>query len=336
MNHTLSTPATPTLILTRSDVEELLSLRDCIAVVERAFRLHAEGQSLGPGVLGISSGSGGFHIKAAGLRLSRPYFAAKANANFSDNPARHGLPAIQGVIVLSDAENGVPLAVMDSIAITALRTAAATAVAARYLARVDARIATVCGCGTQGDLQLRALACVCHLDRAFTFDADPARAEAMASRLAAELDLQIAPVTDLVRATRQSQVIVTCTPSRSPLLRRGDAEPGTFIAAVGADSHDKQELEPSLVAAAALIVDHVEQCATIGELHHAIEAGLMSREEVRAELSDVVAGRREGRRTDQEIVIFDSTGTALQDVAAAAAVYERALAVGRGLAVELG
>lgn len=326
----------PTLILTRSDVEELLSLKDCIAGVEQAFRLHAEGQSLGPGVLGVPSGSGGFHIKAAGLRLAQPYFAAKTNANFSDNPKRHGLPAIQGVIVLAHAENGAPLAVMDSIAITALRTAAATAVAARCLARADARVATVCGCGTQGELHLRALASVCQLDRAFAFDVDLARAEAMSSRLAAELDLQIVPVTDLVQATRRSQIIATCTPSRSPLLGREDVEPGTFIAAVGADSHDKQELEATLVAAAALVVDHTEQCATIGELHHAIEAGLMSRQEVRAELGDVVAGRREGRRSDDEIVIFDSTGTALQDVAAAAVVYERAIAAERGLAVELG
>jgi ornithine cyclodeaminase/alanine dehydrogenase-like protein (mu-crystallin family) len=111
--------------------------------------------------------------------------------------------------------------------------------------------------------------------------------------------------------------------------------PGTFVAAVGADSHDKQELEAELVASAAVIVDHLEQCATIGELHHALKTGLMRREDVRAELSEVVAGRRVGRLADQEIVIFDSTGTALQDVAAAAAVYERAVGSRRGVALDL-
>lgn len=324
----------PTLLLTRRDVVDLLPLSHCIAAVERAFQLHAEGKSVPPGVLGVPVPGGGFHIKAAGLLLSRPYFASKTNANFSDNPARHGRPAIQGIIVLCDAEHGAPLAVMDSSAITALRTGAATAVAARHLARPDARVATVCGCGIQGELQLRALAEVCRLELACTFDADPARAEAM-SRLAPSLRLDVRPVADLAEAARRSDIIVTCTPARSPLLGRGDVAPGTFIAAVGADSPDKQELDPALVASSALVVDHMEQCATIGELHHALAAGLMTRADVRAELSDVVAGRRPGRLDDTEIVIFDSTGTALQDVAAAAAVYERAIAAGRGLELDL-
>ena len=120
-----------TLVLTRRDVQELLGLDDCIAAVESAFRLHAEGRSLGPGVLGVPARDGGFHIKAAGLELGRRYFAAKTNANFPDNPRRHGLPAIQGGIVLCDADDGRPLAVMDSIEVTVRRTAAATAVAAK-------------------------------------------------------------------------------------------------------------------------------------------------------------------------------------------------------------
>jgi len=326
----------PTLLLTRSDVVELLPLADCIVAVERAFALHAEGESLPPGVLAVAAGSGAFHIKAAGLRLSRPYFAAKTNANFSQNPARFGRPAIQGIIALCDAEHGTPLALMDSIAVTALRTAAATAVAARYLARADARVLTVCGCGTQGDVQVRALALVCRLERVFTFDVDRSRADALAARFAESLGLDASAATELGEATRQSDVVVTCTPSRSPLLGCGDIAPGTFLAAVGADSHDKQELDPALVARAAVIVDHLEQCATIGELHHALAAGLMTREDVRAELSEMVSGRRIGRGGETEIAIFDSTGTALEDVAAAAAVYERALAAGRGIPLELG
>ena len=125
---------TTTLILSRRDVQQLLGMDDCIAAVEGAFRLHAEGQSLSPGVLGVRAPEGGFHIKAAGLRLGQLYFAAKTNANFPDNPRQHGLPAIQGVIVLCDADNGCPLAVMDSMEVTARRTAAATAVAAKWLA----------------------------------------------------------------------------------------------------------------------------------------------------------------------------------------------------------
>src|SRR5262252_5190225 len=142
------------LILSRADVLELLSLRDCIDAVERAFRLHAEGRTLAPGVLGVPATGGCFHIKAAGLVGERSYFAAKTNANFPDNPQRFGLPTIRGTVVLADAETGEPLAMMDSASVTALRTGAATAVAAKYLARPDSRSATIVGCGAQGEIQL--------------------------------------------------------------------------------------------------------------------------------------------------------------------------------------
>jgi ornithine cyclodeaminase/alanine dehydrogenase-like protein (mu-crystallin family) len=112
--------------------------------------------------------------------------------------------------------------------------------------------------------------------------------------------------------------------------------PGTFVAAVGADSADKQELDPRLMAEAVIVVDVLEQCASIGDLHHALEAGVLTRETVHAELADVVSGRKPGRRSGQEITVFDSTGTAIEDVAAAAVVYERAVAAGLGLAVDLG
>jgi ornithine cyclodeaminase/alanine dehydrogenase len=153
-------PNTETLIFSRSDVERLLTLDECIAAVEEAFAQHAQGKTSPPGVLGMHAEDGGFHIKAALLTLDRPYFGAKTNGNFAQNGARHGLPTIQGVVVLCDASNGFPLAVMDSISITALRTAAATAVAAKYLARKECALALVCGCGTQGAMQLvRCAAC---------------------------------------------------------------------------------------------------------------------------------------------------------------------------------
>jgi len=325
-----------TLLLTRRDVADLLSLDECIAAVERAFLLHSEGRALGPGVLGVHVPGGGFHIKAAALPLGRAYFAAKTNANFSDNPARFGLPAIQGVIVLADAGNGAMLAMMDSIEITLLRTGAATAVAAKYLARRDSRIATVCGCGHQGRVQLRALARVLPLEVAYAADREPARAERFAAELGPELGIDVRPAAELAAAARASDVIVTCTPSRKPILDRAAVRPGTFVAAVGADSEDKQELDPNLLVRNTVVVDVPEQCATIGELHHALVTGCVTRADVHAELGDVVAGRRPGRTSDDEITIFDSTGTALQDVAAAAVVYEKAVALGSGLAVKLG
>ncbi len=325
-----------TLVLTRTDVQELLGMDECIAAVEAAFRLHAEGRSLSPGVLGVRAPEGGFHIKAAGLRLDRLYFAAKVNANFSSNPRRHGRPAIQGVIVLCDADNGCPLAVMDSMEVTARRTAAATAVAAKWLARPEASTVTVCGCGSQGREQLRALGRVLPLRRAYAFDLDEATAQAFARDLSAELGFEVTPTRDHADAVRSSDVCVTCTPSRTPYLLRDHVVAGTFVAAVGADSPDKQELDPKLMAEAVIVVDVLDQCASIGDLHHALEAGVVTREAVHAELADVVTGRKPGRRSDQEITIFDSTGTAIEDVAAAVVVYERAVAAGLGLAVDLG
>ena len=323
------------LVLSRRDVLDLLTLPDCIAAVEHAFRLHAEGRTLGPGVLGVPAADGGFHIKAAGVVGERSYFAAKTNANFPKNPERFGLPTIQGTIVLADAGNGVPLAIIESGSVTALRTGAATAVAAKFLARCDARTATIVGCGVQGELQLAAIAAVLPLERAWVLDTDYARAESMAARASASLRLRVEAAKDLRAALRESDVCVTCTPARGAFVMRADVAPGMFIAAVGADSQGKQELEAALVASVTLVVDVLDQCAEIGELQHALAAGLMTRSQVHAELADVVVGRHPGRTRDDEITVFDSSGTALQDVAAAIAVYEKARATGRGTEVKL-
>jgi len=325
-----------TRVLTRADVQALLGFDECIAAVESAFRLHGEGRSLAPGVLAVYAREGGFHIKAAGLELERLYFAAKSNANFPENPARHGLPAIQGVVVLCDAADGRLLAVMDSIEVTIRRTAAATAVAAKRLARPDSDTVTVCGCGTQGRAQLRALARVLPLRRAYAYDRDAAAARSCAAELSAELGIEVTPVADHVDAARGSDVCVTCTPSRQAFLLRDHVRPGTFVAAVGADSPDKQELDPALLAAAVVVPDVLEQCASIGELHHALDAGAVTREHIHAELADVVTGRKPGRRSRDEITIFDSTGTAIEDVAAAVVVYEKAVAAGMGRGVTFG
>ena len=321
---------TGTLILKRSDVAALLDLESCIASVEQAFRMHHEGATLPPGVLGVPSTGGGFHIKAAGLKLDRVYFAAKVNANFSENKKRFGLPAIQGVVLLCDGESGYPLALKDSIEITIIRTGAATAVAAKYLARPDSRVATIAGCGNQGRIQLKSLLKVLNLDLVYAFDRDEAMAQTFARDIRDETGLDVRPVRDLAEAAPQSDVVVTCTPSREPFLRVEHVRPGTFIAAVGADSEDKQELDPGLLAANTVVVDLIEQCAAIGELHHALKKGLMEKGDVHAELAEVISGGKAGRSSSEEIIVFDSTGTALQDVAAAAVVYRKALEEGLG------
>jgi alanine dehydrogenase len=325
-----------TLVLTSRDVAELLDLGACIDAVERAFRLHAEGRSLTPGVLGTHVEGGGFHVKTAGLRVgARSYFAAKVNANFPENGARFGLPTIQGVLILFDAVNGRQLAVIDSAELTSRRTAAATGVAARYLARPDAETVTIVGCGVQGRDQLRALARVLPVRRVLAVDTDGARAEEYAAAMRAELGVDVRATRDLATASRDSDVCVTCTTSHRAILDREHVRAGTFVAAVGADNPVKQEIDPALLAASTVVVDVLEQCATIGDLHHALAAGAMTRADVHAELAEVVTGSKPGRISDDEVIVFDSTGTALQDVAAAAVVYEQAIGRGRGTVLDL-
>jgi ornithine cyclodeaminase/alanine dehydrogenase-like protein (mu-crystallin family) len=298
------------LFLSRRDVASLLDLDDCIAAVENAFAMLGRGELPPPAIAGVHAAGGAFHIKAA---IAGGRFAAKINANFFE-----AVPRIKGLVMLADATDGTPLAVMDSIEITILRTGAATAVAAKYLARADARTALICGCGLQGRIQAKALARVRPIDTLFALDANRDRAEAFARETGATV------VDEVVAA----DIVVTCTPSRTPFLDR--VAPGTFVAAVGADSEEKSEVAPSLLAASKVVTDVTEQCATIGDLHHAIAAGAMTRDGVYAELGEIVAGRKPGRERAGEVIVFDSTGMALQDVAAASIVYDRAIERGMG------
>lgn len=279
------------MILTRSQVRELLDYDTCISAIEAAFR---SDRVIPSGILGSHSDNGSFHVKTAGLDH---YYAAKINANFPNS-----IPRIQGVLALFDSTNGKLLALMDSMEITTIRTAAASTVAAKYLARKNSRSLTIVGFGTQGKSHLEALSRIFRFDDVYTCD--------------------------LNEPYRKCDIVVTCTPSTKPVLYLKDVAPGTFIAAVGADNEHKQEISPELLASSVVVADVLEQCATIGDLHHAIDAGVMTRADVHAELADVIRGRKPGRVSDDQIIVFDSTGTALEDVAAASIVYERALARG--------
>ena len=204
------------------------------------------------------------------------------------------------MIALFDADRGVLLALMDSTVITSRRTAAATAVAAKFLARADAGTAAIVGCAEQGRSQLRALALVRTPRRATAVDIDGDLARRFAAETSAELRIPITAGTFARAAARQSDIVVTCTPSKHAILGPNDIAPGAFVAAVGADSENKQELEPKLLAQCTVVADILDQCAAFGDLHHAIDAGAMKREDVYAELADVVSGKKPGRRRDDE------------------------------------
>ena len=320
-----------TLLISRREVIDSLSLDECMPAVENAFKLHAEGNAMPPKVMGMYTQQGGFHIKAGILELAGNYFVTKINSNFPHNAERYGLPLIQGVIAVYDGENGKLLALIDSIEITIIRTGAATGVATKYLAKRNAKVVTICGCGNQGKVSLRAIMKQREIEKVFAFDLNKEQAARFVRELAEESKIPVTAIDDLNKAVKQSDICVTCTPSTRAFLRLKDVAPGLFIAAIGADSEHKQELCAELTSSVKLVVDLKEQCATIGELHHALEAQLMGLHDVHAELGEVIAGKKTGRHSDQEIIIFDSTGTALQDVASAAIVYERALKNGRGM-----
>ena len=304
-----------------------MSPADYLDAVEQGFRAVHDGEAQVPPPWHIDGNGGGFHGKGASLRLDRLYIALKLNGNFPGNPQRNGLPTIQGAILLCDGENGSPLAIMDSIEVTLRRTAAATALAARFLARPDSSSILICGCGDQAAAQLDALREILPIDRVLAFDRDPARA----SRLVGAI-----PVVNLADAALASDVIVTCTTATEPFLGTDMVRPGTFVAAVGADAPHKSEISPELMATARVVADSVAQCSVVGDLHHALAAGTMRIEDVHTELAKLVAGTKSARTDDAQITLFDSTGLAVQDVASAVLIYQRAIAANAGRQVVLG
>ena len=311
-----------------------MSAADYLDAVELGLRALAQGKATAPPPLGLELEGGGFHGKGAVIKLDdRTYVALKFNGNFPGNPAQRGLPTIQGTILLCDGDTGSLLAIMDSIEVTLRRTAAATALAAKYLARPTPDTILICGCGEQAPAQLDALLAVLPLRNGLCWDHDGERAKAFARKYRSK---SMTPVQDLASAARQADVIVTCTTATEPFLTADMVRPGTFVAAVGADNPNKSEIEPALMAKALVVTDSTAQCATMGDLHHAIEAGVIALGDVHAELAELIGGTKLGRTTEAQITLFDSTGVAVEDVASAVQAYKRALAAGARSRIALG
>jgi ornithine cyclodeaminase/alanine dehydrogenase-like protein (mu-crystallin family) len=320
------------LVLSGAEIARLMRPADYLRAMDEAFR--AGDCVRAPAPMHIEAIGGGFHAKGAAMLGERPLAALKLNGNFPDNSAR-GLRTIQGAILLCDAANGAVLAIMDSIEITLKRTAAATALAAHYLARPEASVLAICGCGEQARAQVEALAALFRFERGYAWDKSPERARAFATEMQVAHGFAFEVPPSLNVATRAADVIVTCTTARAPFLDVEHVSPGAFIAAIGADNPHKSEIAPVLMARAKVVTDVLSQCASMGDLHHAIEAGAMSANDVHAELADVVIDAKPGRTHADEIIVFDSTGTAIQDVASAAIIYQRALAANFGTRVTL-
>lgn len=324
-----------TLILGRRDISELMQPADYLAAMEAGFHAEHLGQAHVAMPMHIGGKGGTFHAKGASLDTDRCYVALKFNGNFPGNPDRNDLPTIQGALILSDGENGAVLAIMDSIEITRRRTAAATALAARHLARPSAETLLVCGCGEQARAHVKALVELLPIARVLVWDVDPERARTLTTDIRDGLHLDCDTVYDLSASAQRSDVIVTCSTAQTPFLGASDCAPGAFIAAVGADHPDKSEIRPDLFTRAKIVVDNLDQCVAMGDLRHAILAGTVMASDVYATLAEVVGGAKEGRKSSQEIILFDSTGTAIQDVACAARIYQRARNHGLGRGISL-
>lgn len=322
-------------ILSRNDIAGLLLSEDYFSAVEQAYRLAFEGNAHSPVPLHLESEAGTFHAKGAILASSQlpPRAALKFNANFPSNPKSNGLPTIQGALLLSDAADGRLLAVMDSAEITTHRTAAASAIAASLLSAPTASTLGIIGCGEQGWAHAIALSRIRPIKTILVYDEDQRKAESLIQRNGMpEADYKV--VVTPAEAARSSEIIATCTPARSPVIDLEDVTEGTFIAAVGADNPEKNEIGARLVASAVIVADTRAQCVQMGDTRAAIAAGLLDASAVYAEIGELLFGdtpRPEASRT----VIYDSTGTALQDVTCAIMAFEIARERDIGLSIEL-
>jgi ornithine cyclodeaminase len=324
----------PLTILTEAELRRAVSLDlEVVDAIAEAFSALAAGQVVMPPILhmALPEANGEVDVKTAYVP-GLPSFAIKVSPGFFDNP-KQGLPSLSGMMMLLSATTGRLEALhLDNGYLTDLRTAAAGAVAARHLARADARVAGVLGAGSQAQVQIEALKLVRPIERVLLWGRDPAKAEAAADRMADRLALDVLPVASAERLVLEADVVVTATPARTPLVVTDWLHPGLHITAIGSDAADKNELHPDVLKRADLLVcDSRAQCTRLGELHHALAGGA---ELAVTELGEITSGRRPGRQSDDQITVCDLTGTGVQDTAIALLAYRKAIASGLGTRID--
>lgn len=313
-----------TLVLTASDTRQAVNPGDALKAARTAFLAHESGKGKMVPKLYLQVPRGDFRAMPS---LLGPWACIKWINVHPGNPKR-GRPSIYGTVILNDAATGEPRAVMDGSLLTKMRTAAASALAARTLGRRDSRTLGVVGCGAQAPAQVEAFRHAFRLREILLADRGPGKAETLARRLGPPAR----PAT--IEEAAGCDLLVTVTPARGPVVRRQWVRPGTHISAIGADGPGKQELDPALLRAAKVVVDDPEQAEKGGEINVPVSRGLYSIRRVHGTLGQVLAGKRPGRTSRDEITLFDSTGLALQDVALAAVIHGRARRKGLGREVD--
>ena len=310
---------TKTLLITRGDVAEVLTMADAIEAVEAAFRAYGEGHvQMPPKVyLGFEKGD----LRCMPVYMPELGLAGVKNVNV--HPQNEDLPSVMGTLTLFDPNTGFPLAVMDATLLTAMRTGAAGGIAAKYLAREDSRVACFVGAGEQVWTQLEALLIsVPGIEQILVFDIDSERAEGFAARFASGHVVK-AEACALEEAVSSADIVTTLTPARQPVVMKKHVRPGTHINAIGADAPGKQELDSEILSTATIVIDNWEQASHSGEINVPLSQGVITQADIYADIGELTCGRKAGRRDAREITVFDSTGLAIQDLACAAFVYRQ-------------
>lgn len=324
-------------ILTEAELRRIVPLDlEAVSCVEDAFHALATKAVVMPPILRLDMPEerGEVDVKTAYVP-GLDGFAIKISPGFFNNPAI-GLPSTNGLMVLFSTKTGLVQAVLlDNGYLTDVRTAAAGAVAARHLSRPDAGVAAIFGAGMQARLQLEALSLVRPIREARIWARDAAKAEAVAAELTLKLGFPVHAKVDGRAAVDGADIIVTTTPSETPVLKAEWLQPGQHVTAMGSDAEHKNEIEPAVITGAGLYVaDSLKQTRRLGELHHAIEAGLVTEGTGFPELGEIVAGRKPGRSGPEQITVADLTGTGIQDTAIATLAAARAAAAGAGTTFE--
>ncbi len=320
-------------VISEEDARALVSVENAIAEVEKSFAAMARGEARNYPVVREVVGyqDAVFGVKT-GCDTSAPILGLKAGGYWPHNLAL-GLTNHQSSTLLFDPETGRASALVSANYLTGVRTGAASAIATKYLSRPDSSVLGIIGTGAQSAYQLRATLAVRPIRKVYAWDPSPENLVTF-GRTVAELGLEYAPQTERQAVAANADILITVTPSQQALVEKSWVRAGTHISAMGADTKGKQELDPALVASAALFVDEAEQAITIGECQHAYNAGLITDQSFRGSIGEVIAGLCDGRRTAQEITLFDGTGVALQDLVVAALAVRLAAERGLGSRVE--
>jgi alanine dehydrogenase len=319
-----------TLLLGPEDVAASADLPAVIDAIEEAFGAYATGDVQMPAksYIDLPQHNGDFRSMPAYIdRTDKGGWEAagvKWVNSHPDNPDTHDLPTVIGTMIYSDPETALPLAILDGTELTRLRTGAAAAVATRHLAREDATSLGLVGAGIQSYTQLEAIAEVRAIDTVVVADRDAEAIAAFRERYGDDCDVREGTIGEATAC----DIVSTTTPVREPIV--DSVADGTHVNAMGADAEGKHEIADAVLQHATLVIDDHAQCTHSGEINVPWGKGLLSDADIHAELGDVVAGTAPGRQSDEEVTLFDSTGLAIQDVAAAHVVYERAREQGIG------